>query len=131
MKTNWKKQVNEILSRKHVVPDGWETREQVAEALECSPDRVHQLLKPGLDDGVFERAEFSVWNNARRMTERVTCYRQVDKAQKAQKPAVGISFEDKIKEAIMRFPSHTNHQIAKNYRGVTAAMVAAIREGME
>lgn len=131
MKTNWKKQVNEILSRKHVVPDGWETRDQVAEALECSPDKVHQLLKPGLDEGVFERAEFSVWNNARRMTERVTCYRQVDKEQKPQKTAGGITFEEKIREAILRFPSHTNHQIAKNYRGVTAAMVAAIREEME
>lgn len=126
-KTNWKKQVDEILRKKHTVPDGWETKEQVAESLECSPDRVHALLKPGLDEGIFERAEFSVWNENRRMTERVTCYREASSVPVASSPN---TMDERIKSSILKNPHHEDWKIAKNIRGVKSKDVERIRKSL-
>jgi len=74
-KNNWLKAINDINKSRYIIPEGWDTKEQVAEKMQCSPDRVADLLKPGIQSGDFERQEFSVWSEARRLTERVTCYR--------------------------------------------------------
>jgi hypothetical protein len=75
MKTNWKTAINKINSARLKIPDGWETRDQVAASLECDPDRVADILKPGIAAGEIERAEFPTWDESRRMTVRVVCYR--------------------------------------------------------
>jgi hypothetical protein len=125
-KNNWTKTVATINREKYTIPDGWDTRDKVAADLQCAPDRVADLLKPGIQSGQIERQDFPVWDDARRLTVRVTCYRVAgpDKvAQSATKP----SADARIRAAIERYPHKTDREIAKNLSGVTSQEVAAIR----
>lgn len=137
MNTKWMKAVDSINKRKFTVPPGWETREQVAVSLKCAPDRVHAILKPGLEEGAFESCVFNVWDDDRRLTVRVTCYRIVERDDqpapaRSAKPGkhAAVSMEDRIAAAIARHPEHTNNGIAKLFRGILAADVAKVRAGM-
>ena len=130
MKTNWKKKVDEINRRRFTVPEGWETRDQVAENMECSADRVDKLLKPGLDDGTFERKLFSVWDDTRRMTVQVACYRMAEGGVAKPKPVRPDSMEARIEASILRNPRYTDYQIAKNIKGTVIADVARVRKSM-
>jgi hypothetical protein len=130
MKTNWLKTVNEINSKRFVIPDGWETRDQVAASLQCDPSKVGDILKPGVASGEIDRQTFPVWDAARRMAVSVVCYRMAGEGpKKPSKPSRGHSgsLEERIEAAILRYPSHSNHQIAKNVRGVTSSDVERIR----
>ena len=128
MKTNWLKLTNKINADRFQIPAGWETREQVAESLQCAPDKVADLLKAGIQAGDIERAQFPVWCESRRMAIPTTCYReaQSDKPQTTAKPGL----EERITDAIRRFPALTNAAIAKRFHvshGVKAGTVAAVR----
>ena len=130
MTTNWLKLTNKINAERFQIPDGWETREQVAESLQCAPDKVADLLKAGIQAGDIERAQFPVWCESRRMAIPTTCYReaQSDKPQAAT-PAKG-GLDERITDAIRRFPGLSNSAIAKRFHvmhGVSAGTVAAVR----
>lgn len=62
---NWKKLVNNTNASTYAWPEGWDTREQVAEQLECSPDRVREVLAPALRAGAVETKDFKVWEDGR------------------------------------------------------------------
>jgi hypothetical protein len=127
-KNNWLKAINDINKSRYTIPEGWDTKEQVAEKMQCSPDRVADLLKPGIQSGDFERQEFSVWNEARRMTERVTCYRIAgDKREPKGSPECDDKERERVIRGLKRDPSKSNHLVAKNNRS-TSARVAAIRK---
>lgn len=125
MKNNWTKTINEINRKRYTIPEGWDTRDQVAVSLECAPDKVNDILKPGIASGDIERKEFSVWNEKRRMTEKVACFRVV---KAAETPSAGSGIEDKILAAIARNPKKSDTAIAKCIRGCTKAMVAELRK---
>jgi hypothetical protein len=127
MKTNWLKLTNEINRKRYTIPDGWETRDQVAESLQCAPDKVADLLKPGVQSGDIERREFPVWDDTRRLAVRITCYRIATSEPEPAK-TTNASLEDRIRASIIRNPTYGNHQIAKNIKGATSAMVAHVRE---
>lgn len=123
MKNNWNKTVNDINRERYTIPAGWDTKEQVAESLQCSPDRVADLLKPGIQAGQIERQDFPVWDEARRLTTRVVCYRE--------KPAPGAPTDSlehgRVIRALTRDPSKSDVTIAKNTRS-TVAVVQAFRK---
>jgi len=121
MKNNWKKTIDQINAERFTVPPGWDTKDQVALSLECTPDKVNDMLKPGIASGDIERKEFSVWNSARRLTEKIVCYRLTASEQAAS------PHEAKIKAAIKANPGKTDGAIAKNIHGVLAADVAKVR----
>lgn len=75
-KTNWLNVTNRINSDRFQIPAGWETKDQVAESLQCDPKRVADLLKPGIESGHIERKQFPMWIEARRLVEQVVCYRE-------------------------------------------------------
>ena len=125
MKNNWKKTIDQINAERFTVPPGWDTKDKVAADLECAPDRVSDILKPGIASGEIERKEFSVWNAGRRMTEKVVCYRVV-----GAQPAAD-TMEDKIRRAIKANPGKTDGAIAKNLSGVLAADVAKVRASLK
>ena len=75
-KTNWKKLNEKIQSEAHAFPKGWSTKEEVAEELECAPERVNTILAPGIRSGEVERQEFTVWDSELRRLIRVTGYRE-------------------------------------------------------
>jgi hypothetical protein len=125
MKNNWKKTIDQINAERFVVPPGWDTKDQVALSLECTPDKVNDMLKPGIASGDIERKEFSVWNSARRLTEKIVCYRLVTLEPPKE------TTEDKIRRAIMANPSKSNSDIARCYRGLIAADVAKVRASLK
>ena len=125
--------MDDINRSKYTVPEGWDTRDQVAASLQCDPNRVNDLLKPGIQAGDIERQEFPVWDDKRRMTVRVMCYRLAGEKQppkeKPEKASPDFSMERKIREAIKKYPRKTNREIAKCIYKCTSAMVQAVREG--
>lgn len=123
---NWQKAIDKINVEKYSIPAGWDTREKIAEELQCSPDRVNELLKGGIASGAFETQEFPVWDVKRRLTIRVRCYRQKPATEAANEPSDKIS--DRIKASIQRNPAHTDNQIASNIRGANVSMVRNIRK---
>ena len=131
MKNNWTKTVNTINKNRFVIPDGWDTKEQVAESLECAPDRVSDLLKPGIQAGEIEQSTFPVWNEARRMSVRVTCYRVLGAAVPVAVQKKDQSQDGRILASIRKNPSWANHRIAKSFKGVTSAEVQAVREATQ
>lgn len=130
---NWQKAVDKINVQKFSIPAGWDTKDKIAAELQCSPERVHDLLKGGLASGAFETQEFPVWDMKRRMTVRVRCYRQKsDESKEAPKQGEavrfqGMSLEDRILAAIERHKGQNNSYIAKRVNGATATMVAKLR----
>jgi hypothetical protein len=134
-KNNWMKAVNEINRQRFTIPEGWDTREQVAEKLQCSPDRVSDLLKPGLSTGDFERQEFNVWDDTRRLTVKAVCYRVA--VPKSEAPPAGKSKPvqaddaetDRVTRAILRNPRASDATIAKNNRS-SSKRVREIRASM-
>lgn len=117
----WLKTVNEVNRQRFSIPAGWEPKERVAELLQCDPAKVNDLLKAGIDMGRFERNEFSVWDDNRRMTIRVTCYRLLDPSAQ-QEPAKAatkrgttgkLSLAQRIKNCLERHPDWTDVRIAK------------------
>lgn len=127
MKTNWLAVTNRVNKDRYKIPSGWETKEQVAESLQCDPRRVHEFLRPAIASGEVERQEFSVWDDKRRCTARVACYR-LAQSQSGKQSQGTDSLNDRIAASIRRNPNHTNNQIAKNFNGVCAADVAAVRK---
>lgn len=124
MKTNWKQTVNEINRKRYTIPEGWETREQVAECLQCDPAKVADILKAGIASGEVERQTFQSWDENRRMAVGVVCYRIAGETEASEKPS---DITTKIRASIKRNPGYSNSKIANNFKGVSAADVAQVR----
>ena len=74
---NWKNVVEKKNAEIYKLPVGWDSREVVAESLECSPERVSEYLRPALKSGEVEQKVFPVWDKLNKRIVRVTAYRQV------------------------------------------------------
>jgi len=131
MKTNWIKTVNEINHKRFTIPPGWDTREQVAESLQCAPDKVADILKPGIASGDIEKQDFAVWDEKRRMAVKVPCYRVAgrDAAPITVTSVDCIPAEKvvRILAALGRNPGATNREVAKKMSGVTSREIEAVR----
>ncbi len=77
---NWKSILEKQNAAAYAWPKGWSSRDDVAEQLECSPERVASLLAPGIRAGSVERQDFTVWDAKLKRLVRVTGYRETDKA---------------------------------------------------
>lgn len=121
----WQKAIDKINADKYRIPEGWDTKEQIAEELQCSPDRVHDLLKGGVASGDFEAKEFPVWDAKRRMTVRVRCYRQ--KSDPVVPVKDNTKIEERVRASIARNPKHSDERIRSNIRGSSLEMIRRIR----
>lgn len=72
---NWKTEVNKMNAAAYSWPKGWSSREEIAEQLECSPERVREVLNPGIKAGTIECKDFKIWEDGRFV--RRTGYRKV------------------------------------------------------
>ena len=72
---NWKTHVEQQSAKTFVLPAGWDSREKIAEQLECSPDRVRLLLAHGIKNGEIETNVFPVWDKITKRVNRVTAFR--------------------------------------------------------
>lgn len=80
---NWKLLVEAQNRKTYVLPPGWDSRDKVAEQLECSVDNVRVLLAPAIRAKAVEVQQFPVWDDIIKKVVRITAYRRrVDNAQK-------------------------------------------------
>lgn len=74
---NWKQLVEADNARIYVLPEGWDTKEKIAQQLGCSEDSVRKHLAPALKARRVEVREFPVWDSVLKRLRRVTAYRQI------------------------------------------------------
>jgi hypothetical protein len=134
MKNNWRKTIDTINAERFTIPEGWDTRDQVAISLECAPEKVLDLLKPGIASGEIERGEFSVWNMKRRQTEKVVCFRVVQQQESKKQqnvpdaPATQPTVEQRIIRALKAYPGLSDSAVARKLNKVSTQQVAAVRK---
>ena len=73
---NWKQLVEAQNRRTYVLPPGWDSRDKIAEQLECSVDNVRVLLGPAIRAKSVEVSVFPVWDEVTKKIMRVTAYRR-------------------------------------------------------
>lgn len=83
---NWKSILEKQNATAYSWPRGWTSRDDVAEQLECSPERVASLLAPGVRAGTVERQDFTVWDNKLKRLVRVTGYREISRGETLSAP---------------------------------------------
>jgi hypothetical protein len=73
---NWKSLVEAQNKKTYVLPQGWDSRDKVAEQLECSVDNVRVLLGPAIRNKTVEVQQFPVWDDVTKKVVRITAYRR-------------------------------------------------------
>jgi hypothetical protein len=91
---NWKSILEKQNAAAYAWPKGWSSRDDVADQLECSPERVASLLAPGIRAGSVERQDFTVWDAKLKRLVRLTGYRETDKAAPA-----AVAAPQKVRQA--------------------------------
>lgn len=86
---NWKNYVAAQNAKTFVLPAGWDSREQIAEQLGCSPEKVREHLQPGIAAREIESRQFAVWDAELGRKIAVTAYRKSGKLEQAT-PEHGI-----------------------------------------
>lgn len=76
--SKWKTVVEKKNAEIYKLPAGWDTRDEVAAELGCSPERVVENLRPAMKAGEVEQKIFPVWCKDTKRILRVTAYRQVE-----------------------------------------------------
>ena len=74
---NWKNLVEAEYEKAYVLPEGWDSKEKIAEQLGCADDSVRRCLAPALKNGSIETAVFPVWDPVTKRIVRVTAYRKL------------------------------------------------------
>ncbi len=73
---NWKSLVEAQNKKTYVLPQGWDSRDRVAEQLECNVDNVRVLLGPAIRNKTVEVQQFPVWDDVTKKVIRITAYRR-------------------------------------------------------
>lgn len=75
---NWKQFVEKKNAKTYVLPEGWDSRDTIAEQLECSPEKVDDHLRPALKSGEVIKQQFKVWNAELKRLTFVTAYKEAE-----------------------------------------------------
>lgn len=78
---NWKNYVEKKNAKTFVLPAGWDSREVVAEQLECSPEKVDDHLRPALKSREVTKQQFKIWDAGLKRLVYVTAYQEASKSQ--------------------------------------------------
>jgi hypothetical protein len=62
MPTNWKSLVEKQNASTFVLPDGWDSKADIALQLECSEEKVDDYLRPALKSGKVLKQVCRVWD---------------------------------------------------------------------
>ena len=76
---NWKTLVESTQAKAYALPEGWDTRETIAEQLGCSSDNVRKLLSPAIKSGAVEFKQLPVWDKVTKKVRSVAAYRRASK----------------------------------------------------
>jgi hypothetical protein len=97
---NWKAEVNKMNAAAYGWPKGWTSREDIADQLECSPERVREVLAPGIKAGTVEAKDFKIWEDGRfvrRTGYRKTIVNETKAAKEAKAASKGIETAGEVK----------------------------------
>jgi DNA-binding CsgD family transcriptional regulator len=84
---NWKLFVEKKNAKTFVLPDGWDSRDEVAQQLDCSTDKVDDHLRPALKSGEVIKQQFKVWDDGQKRLVFVVAYREASKEKAVAIPA--------------------------------------------
>ena len=82
---NWKRIVEDHSKKAYKWPKGWDSRETIAEQLECSPERVAEILSRAIKDGEVEKKPIAYWDDNLKKKVIAIGYRQVEKKEESTK----------------------------------------------
>lgn len=77
MATNWKSAVEKSLAEANVLPPGWDTRDDIADQLGCSAERVRLYMAPLIKERKAEVKVWTVWDKELKKLVHVTAYREL------------------------------------------------------
>ncbi len=77
MSTNWKSLVETTQAKAYALPEGWDTRETIAEQLGCSSDNVRKLMAPAIKSGAVEFKQMPLWDKVTKKVKSIACYRRI------------------------------------------------------
>ena len=72
----WRLFVESSQAKTYVLPEGWDSREKIAEELGCSEDNVRKLLGAAVKTGAVEYKVFPVWDKVTKRVKSMTAYRK-------------------------------------------------------
>lgn len=75
---SWKSFVEASQAKQFVLPAGWDTRDTIADDLNCSPDNVRKLLAPAIKAGSVEFKQLPIWDKVLKRVRSVACYRRIE-----------------------------------------------------
>jgi hypothetical protein len=77
MKTNWKHLLEANNAKIFVLPEGWDSKEELAKQIPCGEDRVRIFMAPMIKARQAEMKTFPVWDKVTKRVVRVTAYRHI------------------------------------------------------
>lgn len=75
---NWKSYVEKKNAKTYVLPAGWDSRETIAEQLECNPEKVRDHLRPAIQSKEVLEQRFNVWDAGLKRCIMVTAYKEAE-----------------------------------------------------
>ena len=94
---NWKTFVEKKNAKTFVLPAGWDSRDVVADQLECSPEKVDDHLRPALKSGEVIKQQFKVWDDGLKRLILVVAYREASKEKAETAPVIDLDVVRKLK----------------------------------
>lgn len=94
MSTNWKSVVEKINAETFILPDGWDSRDSIAEELECSPEKVDDHLRPGLKSGRFIKQQHKVWDKNLKRNIMVIAYHDTAQDEDNTPESIGVTIAE-------------------------------------
>ena len=99
MPTNWKSLVEKQNASTFVLPDGWDSKADIALQLECSEEKVDDYLRPALKSGKVLKQTFRVWDAQLKRVLITVAYHDTSKDAKvaSEAPTVTLSEITRLK----------------------------------
>jgi DNA-binding CsgD family transcriptional regulator len=117
---NWKTLVEKKNAKTFVLPSGWDSREEVARQLECSPDRVDDHLRPALTAGDVVKKQFKVWHVEQKRLVFVQAYQETPRD---KKPAAAVSEFDAVRASELKKAGKSYREIGQALGGISGEAV--------
>lgn len=113
---NWKRLVEKQNAATYVLPPGWDSRDAVAESLECAPERVADFMRPCLTAHTVEKRDFIVWDDQLKQKVRITAYRQIAQRD-GEAPSTSGAWDDETAKK-----AKSLHAAGKSYAEIGKAL---------
>ena len=78
---NWNRIIENSNKKAYKWPDGWDSKETIAEQLECSPERVAEHLSSAIRNGEVEKKLITCWDDALKRKVSAFGYRPISKVE--------------------------------------------------